>query len=314
MTKESRHNQQRQRIAYKLYTNRIRSSRSGNQDDDWKQAGELQRNPVRLALLYLNSSLISVEKQWVEPCDRYLQNASIFNILNLLSSLGLILAVASFIAGQDQRHEQEVFTAWQTITSAAGQSGSGGRREALEFLHSRPLRFPWFCRTWSAYSDLSCLFRQPRQRLAGLDVGVDFDEGDLGGEGAFLAEVRLPGADLFGANLEGANLLGANLERAFLLGANLERAYLLGANLERAFLRSANLERANLLGANLERAFLLGANLERAFLVGANLEGAYLGSAIYNDRTTWPDGFTPPPEAINCDTNPDHENCTRWNP
>lgn len=36
-----------------------------------------------------------------------------------------------------------MFAAWQTITSAHGQSGSGGRIKAIEFLNSRPWRFPW---------------------------------------------------------------------------------------------------------------------------------------------------------------------------
>ena len=33
-------------------------------------------------------------------------------------------------------------------------------------------------------------------------------------------------------------------------------------------------------------------------LEGANLEGANLSGATYDDKTTWPAGFTPPPDAI----------------
>jgi hypothetical protein len=40
----------------------------------------------------------------------------------------------------------------------------------------------------------------------------------------------------------------------------------------------------------------LGANLQEANLKDARLQGAY-----YDNATLWPDGFTPPREAINVD-------------
>lgn len=112
----------------------------------------------------------------------------------------------------------------------------------------------------------------------------------------WLQEGSLKWANLLGANLQGANLLGANLEGADLRSANLQQAALWGANLRRANLGDANLQGAYLVNANLQETALWGTNLHGAILAGTNLQGAR-----YSFDTTWPEGFTPPPEAINAD-------------
>ena len=73
--------------------------------------------------------------------------------------------------------------------------------------------------------------------------------------------------------LANANLRGADLNYADLADANLS-----GAELSSSSLRHVDLWRANLRGANLEFADLAGANLR---------------GALYNDETTFPEGFDP---------------------
>jgi uncharacterized protein YjbI with pentapeptide repeats len=119
---------------------------------------------------------------------------------------------------------------------------------------------------------------------------------------ADLSKANLIGADLSGANLVRAGLCGANLIRADLSEANLRGANLSGANLDRAKLSKADLIEANLIEAYLSGADLSGADLSEADLSGANLSGAELNGAdlskiTYDDNTTWPDDFTPPPDA-----------------
>ena len=123
---------------------------------------------------------------------------------------------------------------------------------------------------------------------------------------ASLGGANLQSADLGDANLQEANLVNANLQGAFLADANLQEAFLGGANLQEAELRRANLQEASLFGANLQGAYLRDANLQEAYLRDANLQGAYLRDANlqgakYNNATAWPEGFTPPPEAVNLD-------------
>ena len=61
----------------------------------------------------------------------------------------------------------------------------------------------------------------------------------------------------------------------------------------------ANLSGADLTGADLSLAYLTRADLRGADLTGADLSlaylsGAYLSWAIWNEDTSWPDGFEPP--------------------
>jgi len=103
----------------------------------------------------------------------------------------------------------------------------------------------------------------------------------------------LRGADLAGAYLSGADLFAADLAAADLRGADLGCAHLGSADLS-----GADLSRANLFGADLGWAELRGANLReadlrRADLRGARLMGADLAEAVYDDETSWPEGFDP---------------------
>ncbi|MEO1064825.1 MAG: pentapeptide repeat-containing protein [Actinomycetota bacterium] len=90
-------------------------------------------------------------------------------------------------------------------------------------------------------------------------------------------------------DLRGANLVGASLIRASMREANLSGANLFGADLRGARLVEANLSRANLRGADLRAAELFGADMR-----GADVIGARLGGAWWDERTRWPEGFTPP--------------------
>ncbi len=170
----------------------------------------------------------------------------------------------------DDRTKERHYRAWELINSAratgsadktqVGWSGDGGRREALQDLHSHGVS------------------------LAGALL-----------EGAHLPGIDLRGADLraadfAGANLEGANLKGAKLHNATLAGASLRGAMLQGAELFGADLQGANLAEANLQRARLDSDFpgnvesaylhpswkLQGANLREANLAGTDLRGANL--------------------------------------
>ena len=122
--------------------------------------------------------------------------------------------------------------------------------------------------------------------------GADYDDKTVWPEG-YTPHSR-ENADLRGADFEGADLKDANLRYANLSGADLRGADLGGAKLIAADLGGADIKGANLGGADLGRADLRGADLEGAYLKGANLEGAK-----YDDKTIWPEGYTPPTNAIN---------------
>lgn len=108
-----------------------------------------------------------------------------------------------------------------------------------------------------------------------------------------LENARLNYADLSHVDFRDANLSEICLESANLYNANLKYANLIGANLRSANLAVANLGSAKLWNAHLESVDLRGANLKGAYLEGAFLEGAYLKGALYDDGTTFPEGFDP---------------------
>lgn len=156
--------------------------------------------------------------------------------------------------------------------------------------------------------------------------GADLRNTDLRGAvllGANLGQARLSRADLTRARAEdlyagGADFAGAVLDSTWidegrLNGANLHGARirdsawtgvsLPGVDLGEAELRSVNLAGADLGGANLENARLQSVDLRGANLCGTRWSGALLESvrlfgAQYDDRTVWPDGFSPSREGV----------------
>jgi len=275
------------RVAHELYQNRILLNRHGSAEDDWATAEKIAHSPLRTTLFVSHRPLIRLEKRVWEPLLTWADNQALLSLLGIIGNAGIVLALITYIGTEQQRRDAEVLNAWQTLTSAHGQSGSGGRIQALEFLNASPganwrrrVRCLWLC-TW------------PAQRLDGINLSVesledvsnrsasqDTDEGEAieqtpgaATPGVYLVNIQLPRARLLRANLEGADLSNANLESAALFQANLEGSNLTGANLKGAILQFANLAGAELEGADLAGALLLRANLAGAFLLRANLEG-----------------------------------------
>ncbi|MGA1410519.1 MAG: pentapeptide repeat-containing protein [Prochlorotrichaceae cyanobacterium] len=185
-----------------------------------------------------------------------LENLGIVKLLEIAGSISLIIVFVTYIGSEKHRRDSEVMAAWQTITSATGQSGSGGRILALEFLNASPganwrRKFPWFCAPHPA-----CTWES--QSLAAVNLGAEEP-------GAYLVEIQLPGAFLRGANLQGAILRGANLQDATLFNANLQGAILRGAQLQ---------------GAQLQGAYLAKTNLKDAKVSAEQLDQAHLCQTI----------------------------------
>lgn len=202
----------------------------------------------------------SFEKR-LEVILDWLKNLAFIEIIQLIGNLSILSAAIFVIFNERQQRNTEIYQAWQVITAAYDQPGSGGRIEALEFLNSTPRRIPWFWLQWE------------QQSLAG-----------LASQKAYLVNIQL----------SNAILINANLQEAILARANLQNATLLKANLQESILEEANLQKANLVGANLQNADLAGANLQESVLIGtnlyqANLQIVNLQKAKYTDKNTTPE-------------------------
>ncbi|WP_156052470.1 pentapeptide repeat-containing protein [Nocardia carnea] len=161
------------------------------------------------------------------------------------------------------------------------------------------------------------------------DEQIDLSETCLAGlnlESANLADANLNQANLTDINATGANLTGAKLRLAALPNSYLSEANLTGADFTGADLSSAQLgtvgpstaqmngistsgpailDHTNFSGADLTGTNLQDVNLSTATLAPdehtaweVSIFPAVLDYAYYNDRTQWPESFTPPASAV----------------
>ncbi len=290
---ESKMRSRTEKTAHQLYENRLLLRKGGDEKSDWESANKIVQNPVKAALFAFHTPLIKLEKRLWEPLLIWANNQALLGLLGLVGNVGIIIAVVTYIGSEKQRRNAEVLNAWQTITSAYGQAGSGGRIQALEFLNASPganwrRKFPWVCAPHPL-----CVW--PAESLAGINLAVEAIEINPSTEGnplstdnnkaiekfpgIYLAKIQLPNADLGHANLQSADLWDANLQNAILLNANLQGALLISTNLQGTHLDDANLQNARLTDANLQNARLINTNLQSAHLLNTNLQSADLWDA-----------------------------------
>jgi hypothetical protein len=165
-----------------------------------------------------------------------LSNWSFLEVLEYLSSFGVLIAVVFYFSESGDRLKQKHYQAWQVINTAQGKGGNGGRIEALQELNTD--RIP----------------------LVGVDVS-----------GAFLQGIHLRNAHLSRCNFSGADLRSSDFDSADMSDANLRVA-----NFRESMLRSvefdhADFTEADLWGADLSGADLSGTILEKADLSKTNL-------------------------------------------
>ena len=206
------------------------------------------------------------------------------NLFGNAESIAIGSAAVVFFLEIPERKKRNQYEAWQIINSALGQTGNGGRVQALEDLN----------RDGVALEGVSA----PKADLSGVDLsrgrlaranfsGTQLDMAILRGADLRFANLRkanLRGADLRGADLRCVNLSEADLSEADLRGtklnnADLRKVSLYRANLREAALDGANLSHANLHKADLRNSFLSHANLSEAYMAGTKLFRAYLSDA-----------------------------------
>lgn len=114
----------------------------------------------------------------------------------------------------------------------------------------------------------------------------------------YLSRVDLRSANLDNARLRNAKIRHADLSRSWMVKARMDGCDLCHTDLRQvnasgASFAGAILHGATLEGANLYQADLRKADLRDADMRASNLEGATLIGALVNERTAWPDEFSP---------------------
>lgn len=225
-----------------------------------QQQQAIEQKPHKPGLAKLLFHPLFLLERSLESIASFLKRLAIFEILDYVSKLTIIIGVITYLLGAEERQQQAHNEAWKVINASQGQVTSGGRIEALETL------------------------AKDKVSLAGLNV-----------ERAILPSVKLREANLVLANLKNTNLREAKFAGANLQFAHLERADLEGAELQEADLRNTHLEDVSLVKSNLQNAKLQGvelqgnnledASLENADLTGANLSGANLKNVNFKGTT-----------------------------
>ncbi len=282
--------------AYAYWEQRQREGTDGSHEKDWRKAEEdLEKHRWQVWLWkLLNKPIRRFTDGWettplellLEDLEFLLQKSAFLSIINLIAGITIIISLITWLATEKQRRDAEVYQAWQVITAAHNQSGSGGRIKALGLLNSQPKRFPQFWLKWDRES-LSGL-AAPKAYLSEIDLQLadlrhaNFQEADLrlaNLQASDLFQAKLQATNLFQANLQQAILIRANLSKANLSKANFQQAILSGTNLSEAKSQGVNLHNANLWEANLSKTNLWEANLSKADLWKANLKEANLKNA-----------------------------------
>lgn len=203
------------------------------------------------------------------------------NLFGNAESIAIGSAAIVFLLEIPDRKKRDQYEAWQVINSGLGQTGSGGRIQALEDL----------CRDGVDLEGVAV----PGSNLPKINLHngklsrANFVKAML--EGSNLSDSILSSANLSHANLRyanlscsdlfGVNLSHADLEYAYMEQAKLGYADLRDANLNFAYMREVNLEQAYLFGGWLYRANLSCANLSHTVFFHANLNSAYLVGAVF---------------------------------
>lgn len=172
-----------------------------------------------------------------------LSNWSFLDVLEYLSSFGVLIAVIFYFGESGDRLKQKHYQAWQVINTAQGKGGNGGRIEALQELNTDGIS------------------------LVGVDVS-----------GAFLQGIRLQRANLARSNFSAADLRDSNLSLADFSDADLQ-----STNFRQSTLRNSDFDHADLTDADLWGADLSGADLSRTILAGADLRNTNLANLRWHD-------------------------------
>jgi hypothetical protein len=177
--------------------------------------------------------------EWFTEWVAYvLSNWSFLEVLEYLSSFGVLIAVVFYFSESGDRLKQKHYQAWQVINTAQGKGGNGGRIEALQELNS------------------------DRVPLVGVDLS-----------GAFLQEIHLRIARLSRCNFAGADLRNSDFHSADMSDANLR-----GANFRESTLDNVEFDDADLTDADLSGADLSAADLSRTILARADLSRTNLAN------------------------------------
>ncbi len=181
---------------------------------------------------------LAVDWCW-EWAAHFLSNWAFLEVLEYLSSFGVLVAVIFYFAESGDRMRQRHLQMWQVMNTAQGKGGSGGRIEALQELN------------------------HDKVPLVGVDVS-----------GAFLRGVKLRKAELLRANLSAVDARDGDFAGADFSFAEMQSGNFRDGKFGRAILRDADGSDGDFSGADFSEADLARADFSNADFRSADLRDA----------------------------------------
>lgn len=298
-----------QRIANRLYQNRVITQRNGDADSDWTKAERIRKNKVRQLLFWLNQPCIWTEKQVAEPVAQWVNRTELFQIFERLNptleALGVIaIPIVLFFAARSyeesllqrelnyqtlleerelERSQQQAINDYLNQLSNILIEIEGSFRDPK----NSELRILITTTTLTLLSDPNLDGVRKGQAIKflsqmGLIQGNSNEEAIVSLESADLSisenNFGESGISVHGTILSNADLRGANLSNADLRGADLSNADLRGANLQRAVMGDANVKKSDNVKGNrrLTLDITIAASLDGTNLAGTDLYGVDL--------------------------------------
>jgi uncharacterized protein YjbI with pentapeptide repeats len=245
-------------------------------------------------------------EQRIEWVAQGLNRMDIFQIIQELGSISIIIAVITFLLEIPQRQEKAINEAWNVINSTSNNLDNYARINALQYLNKHKVNLSGISIQGANLRGIKLSnSRLTKSNLSNSILqNADLSNADLGSanlSGADLSNAILRGTKLEGviytyttifpsgfelprntyriginADLNRVKLNGINLREVNLTGAELRKAELKGANFSGSYLRKATLDNADLTGANLTGVSMENAHLKNALLIGARIDGAFL--------------------------------------
>jgi BTB/POZ domain-containing protein KCTD9 len=234
----------------------------------WEHSGK----PSGLDNYFWDEAKKIIQKENIDLCPKFKIKYLLEYLPNILSALAIIIGLISYLWNQENFRNSEVFSAWQTINAANGQTGSGGRIKALEYLNKEQCRFPFFF--FCSHPEKLSYLEVPRASLSKIKLdNAKIDHSNL-------SFSTLDEASFIKANISESNLNNTQIHNAKMNTVNLTESTLYDSNLENTEINNSILKNSHFDRASLTNVFLDSSDLSQATFISSEIRGSHFKKAV----------------------------------
>lgn len=226
----------------------------------------------------------------------WFSNPPAVGILNLLTMLGVGVALAAYLSDLSNQRESRAFNAWQLL--AMDVNGGFGRREALEYLNTQDCTFgpagvvtEWlFNKGFFEYTQRCALGFPGRtyhfaERSSHIAIGGISLLGSEKEGGAFLDDLRLTNALIHTSHWSFAQLTTSNIRESIIDNWELDYGTLIYAQLERNWVQNSTFDCTDIYAASFKESEFVDTKFRGTHGFEPTFEGAVFRSVGFDGAT-----------------------------